>query len=444
MLMPAALHGVLLLGFFSILGVWSTQSFFSDAETSTENTFVGGKIDLLIDNDSYYNGEESPETSWTLTDLDETHKFFNFLDIKPGDWGEDTISIHTDDNNAWACMEITITSDDDVSSNEPELSDGDVEEDPNDDFDGELGGAVQFVFWADDGDNVLEDDEYPSQVISEGSASEILSQAVWPLADAAENNVGGVDGEPMVGGETYYVGKAWCFGVLGFDPVPSGQGVNPTVASGITCDGESLNNLTQTDTLTGDITFRAVQSRHNPNFRCDEQECVPTIVYADANFTASQGTLKNDNPITDPARTNPDNVLSAPDGQFFSLGKGGEVVYSFAAPIYDPDNAPDILIHEITNGRFSYPEERAEVLVSNDGVSYTSIGFASSEPAGIGGGDGVTHLDIGGVVSDVLYVKIADTTDFLLHVATADGFDLDAIQAVSEVCVEPSSTSEPV
>ena len=63
-----------------------TGAFFSDTETSTGNTFSAGAIDLKIDNSSYYNGVVSEETSWTLTDLT-VEKFFNFLDLKPGDYG---------------------------------------------------------------------------------------------------------------------------------------------------------------------------------------------------------------------------------------------------------------------------------------------------------------------------------------------------------------------
>ena len=44
---------------------------------------------------------------------------------------EDTISIHTQ-NDAWVCMDLTLTSDDDMSSTEPELGDGDDEEDGGD------------------------------------------------------------------------------------------------------------------------------------------------------------------------------------------------------------------------------------------------------------------------------------------------------------------------
>src|SRR5687767_4298663 len=82
----------------------STGAFFSDTETSVGNTFAAGDIDLQIDNESYAIDYTIPgfvnptgalalssTTSWELTDLT-VEKFFNFTDLKPGDYGEDTIS----------------------------------------------------------------------------------------------------------------------------------------------------------------------------------------------------------------------------------------------------------------------------------------------------------------------------------------------------------------
>ena len=158
-----------------------TVAFFSDTESSIDNTFAAGSLDLLIDNESYYNGnkcedvdetEEGEDWQWVgdadypvpgtpcttsfyPSNLDDGLLFFNFTDVKPDDEGEDTISIHTQ-NDAWVCMDLTLTSDDDLSSTEPELGTGDDEEDEGNPFDGELGSGIQFFWWADDGDNVYD------------------------------------------------------------------------------------------------------------------------------------------------------------------------------------------------------------------------------------------------------------------------------------------------
>lgn len=269
----------ILLGFVTIAGAVSaislgaTGAFFSDTETSSGNTFAAGDIDLLIDNTSYYNGVANPGTSWLAANLTD-QKFFDFNDLKPGDWGEDTISIHVDTNDAYMCAEVTLTSNDDNGINEPE-SEVDQTDGPGQ---GELAGLVNFVWWADDGDNVLEDDE---DVISQGPLGALTLGQPFSvtLADSATNIWEG-SGGPINGDETYYIGKAWCFGTL--TPAPLGQdGFGPTStrtpansSGGISCVDSGINNASQTDSLTADISFSAVQARNNPNFLCEANECV--------------------------------------------------------------------------------------------------------------------------------------------------------------------------
>ncbi len=285
--------------------VGGTGAFFSDAEISSGNTFAAGAIDLLIDNESYYNGNKCAvdandldqdqnvteylwhgeaaypvpgtpcDTSFPRGNLDEGLLFFNFDDLKPDDEGEDTISIHVQ-NDAWACMDLSLTSDDDISSTEPELEGtGDVQN-TDDAWDGELGGVLEFIWWADDGDNVLEDDE---QLLTDGvqSLTELASTTPWSvaLADATHNVWGEENGTPLPANDTLYIAKAWCFGDLAAAPIPAGQGVNPSVATGVNCEGTLLGNEYQTDGVTLDVAFRAIQARHNPDFLCNEGEVRP-------------------------------------------------------------------------------------------------------------------------------------------------------------------------
>lgn len=260
--------------------VGATTAFFSDTETSTGNTFTAGAIDLTIDNTSYaidftIPGYNSPigalvlseATTWTLDNL--TGKlFFNFIDLKPGDIGEDTISLHVDNNDAWMCMATRITDTPENGQTEPEEIDEGVD---NDDL-GELQEQLNFVFWADDGDNVLEVDEYAAgQGIWEGTAEQFMSTSPRIVADSTFNIFeAGAPNTPLTGGADYYIAKAWCFGDLGFNPVLTGEGQNPTVATGITCNGASLDNSTQTDGVQGDIEFYSVQSRNNLDFTCSD------------------------------------------------------------------------------------------------------------------------------------------------------------------------------
>ena len=260
----------------------ATGAFFSDTETSTGNTFSAGAIDLGVDNTSYYNGVSNPGTSWQLSydmdlctvpnpDYNPTGDppvdpegdsatlpcmFFNFDDLKPGDWGEDTISLHVNNNDSYLCADVTLTSNDDNGLTEPEGDDGDVTDGAGN---GELQRYVKFVWWADDGDNVLENDETPIH------QNVPLGTGTVALADSDENIWG--DQGPLPGGSDRYIGKAWCFGDLTLTPVAPGAG-DPTVNGGITCDGSNVNNISQTDSMTADISFRAVQSRNNSDFQC--------------------------------------------------------------------------------------------------------------------------------------------------------------------------------
>lgn len=259
----------------------ATKAFFSDTETSAANTFTAGDIDLKIDNESYYNGVSNPETSWSLTDLT-IQKFFDFDDLKPNDYGEDTISLHIDTNDAYMCANVTLTSNNENGQTEPE-SEVDLTTGTST---GELAGLVEFIWWGDDGDNVLEDDE---EVISQGplGALTIGDSHSVPLADSDQNIWTGVGG-PVPGDETLYIGKAWCFGDIGTDPVdqdgendvmsPAGNNNDNEVSGepedgGITCDGSLLGNESQTDSLTADVRFEAVQARNNNNFQCEDGDC---------------------------------------------------------------------------------------------------------------------------------------------------------------------------
>lgn len=277
------------------IGYGGTTAFFSDAETSTANTFTAGAIDLKVDNESYYNGILNASTTWNAKDLT-VEKFFNFLDLKPNDYGEDTISLHVDTNDAFLCANVKLTSNNDNTLNEPEaLVDG------NGTSTGELAGLVNFVWWADDGDNVLENNE---KVISKGpiGALGVGGSTTVALADSATNIWTGVGG-PVPGQVTKYIGKAWCFGTIGTTTIaqdgsgslmsPAGNNDGNGIAGqpsdgGITCNGSALTNASQTDSLTADVTFSAMQSRNNPGFLC-----VPPVVRPSGKVVVTKVVVNN-------------------------------------------------------------------------------------------------------------------------------------------------------
>lgn len=282
------------------LAVGGTGAFFSDTETSTGNTFTAGAIDLMIDNTSYRSNENhvpapSPNTTWTIDNLqnsigDTIHKFFDFSDLKPADFGEDTISLHAGTNSAYLCANVKLTSNKDNDCTEPEQgAQGENGAcgtgDPN--SNGELAQQVNFIWWADDGDNVLETGE---NVLPGGplGALPVGQSAFVTLADSVSNiwNPGNAPG-PIPANATKYIGKAWCFGTITPAPLPNDASTGPDVRGpGFTCTDPGINNASQTDSLTADVSFSAVQSRNNPGFKCPTGNCT---FNADANLVTDGG-----------------------------------------------------------------------------------------------------------------------------------------------------------
>ncbi len=270
------------------LGYGATTAFFSDTETSAANIFTAGAIDLKVDNESYYNGVLNASTTWEASDLT-IQKFFDFDDLKPDDYGEDTISLHVETNDAYMCANVKLTSNNDNTQTEPEAL-----VDANGTTTGELAGLVNFIWWADDGDNVLENNE---NVISQGpiGALGVGGSTTIALADSATNiwnATGSSTGSgPVPGNQTHYIGKAWCFGTIGVQKItqdgtstamtPAGNNNGNAVAGepedgGITCVGDALGNDSQTDSLTADVTFTVVQARNNPRYLCVPPDIRPT------------------------------------------------------------------------------------------------------------------------------------------------------------------------
>lgn len=243
----------------SIAAIGTTGAFFSDTETSTGNTFTAGAIDLKVDNTQHYNGNvcalnsdghyvwsgnapypvpgsDCTGKTWVLKDLAPTvDKFFDFGDIKPGDNGEDTISLHVTNNDAYVCAKVSNLTNFENGQTEPEA----LVDSTTGVNDGELQSTMLWKVWRDDGgadhqgiagDNIWQPSE---QVLTEGHPA----NGVLPLYDSTTGT------GPLVASSTAYLGVSWSL------PATSG-------------------NETQTDSMTGDISFDVVQSRNNADFRC--------------------------------------------------------------------------------------------------------------------------------------------------------------------------------
>lgn len=449
---------IVIVGVISAVAIGGTRAFFSDTETSAHNTFTAGAIDLKTGNESYYNGTLNPGTTWSPDDLNngtETlHKFFDFGDVKPADYGEDTVSLDVHTNDAYLCANVTLTSNNDNGLTEPEIKAGDTTDGPGN---GELAQHVNFIWWIDDGDNVLEQGE---PVISQGSLGSLPIGQPYPiaLADSATNIFTGTPG-PLSGNTTYHIGKAWCIGTLTPAPLPQGSYPDGPAGDnnhdgtagepqdgGIICDGSTVGNEVQSDSVTADVSFDAVQARNNSGFLCERPPvaCEPGQEWADATQNDNQGVRADGSPVL-ASRSDPAAILgpaqttgtpydsSVVPGSFFSLGfspdhniGGGSIVVVFTDNIVVDGSGADLSLYEVTGGS-SYPDEKVSVEVSQDGVTYQPIPGTFTRDASI-------DISPSGYPW-IRYVKVTDESDKSLFESTADGYDLDAVKALN--CAQP-------
>ncbi len=227
----------------AILAFASTNAFFSDTEVSEGNSFTSGAIDLKIDSQCTYNSAQSAECgNWEMKDLNPTSdKFFNFSDVKPGDQGESTISLHMDSNDALGCLIIDRMTNDDLGLTEPELLVDETDGLGN----GELAQEINFFAWDDDGDNIWEQGENPLFSNIYGPASDVLNGKGYNLGILPTT-------------EDTYLGIYWCYGDINVD----------SENYKLSCDGSAVTNASQTDQLTADVWFYVEQARNNENFVC--------------------------------------------------------------------------------------------------------------------------------------------------------------------------------
>ena len=238
----------LILGVVGLLaGMWLEAGAFG---TTFATNSGSNALELTIDSKTYYNNVLQPQLSWALKNLTPSlDHFFWFTDVKPGDTGKNSISIHVAQQSAWACLDFKNLTQKENGINEPEsLVDTNAL--------GELAGELEFFAWRDDGDYSFEIGEAPLFGTSTQSAVQVFDEKTYPLADFTHPPAYAVN-------QTKYIGIIWCAGNLG---------VNLTTAQ-VTCDGKVMGNKSQTDSMSVDVSIRAVSSAQQPKFTC-----TPTVV----------------------------------------------------------------------------------------------------------------------------------------------------------------------
>jgi hypothetical protein len=117
---------------------------------------------------------------------------------------------------------------------------------------------------------------------------------------------------------------------------------------------------------------------------------------------------------------------------FFSLGIGGFLVYEFTGQIVIDQPGSDIAIYEITGGGGAPTDEKVEVSVSQDGVSFVTLGEYT--------GDAEIDISSAGL-EYVKFVRLDDKSHGIQG-NDGDGYDVDAIVILQGSC--DNEPKEPV
>lgn len=166
-----------------------TTAFFSDSERFRNNEIVAGSSDLKVDWQEHYNGVlveqfPAPETRLQLQQAEDPCEelidvpdgleapLIDLTDVKPGDRGEVTFSLHACDMDSYLWMTGELLQNNENGLTEPEAADPDE----NGGEPGELPSEVQVRIWYDpDCSNTLDTEgDSPEEVFFEGSLADAI------------------------------------------------------------------------------------------------------------------------------------------------------------------------------------------------------------------------------------------------------------------------------
>ncbi|WP_440990700.1 choice-of-anchor W domain-containing protein [Haloarchaeobius baliensis] len=245
-----------LLGGLGAIGVASagaglgTSAYFSDTESFTDNMMTAGSLDLKVD--YVVHEDQGSAGSYTINsftdtvngssadvptlDGDGSTMSQDLDDIKPGDSGHSYFCFTIDTNPAylWACGELTASNENGYTEPEP----------VDDNGEGELEEAIQATM------SYCEVDDEGGLV---STGEEIFSGSLRELLDQLHGGIpldGTGDSTAMPGGQAPFDGS-------GDDEVD-----NPCICIEWDVPTEVGNEI-QTDGIEFDLSFYAIQSRHN-------------------------------------------------------------------------------------------------------------------------------------------------------------------------------------
>ena len=302
----AALAGIGGIGVASAGAGLGTSAYFSDEESFENNSLTAGELDLKLDYKATYAGgpgrlseidgwysDEGPGEPFDVEEIEdgtyligevpnETDDMwadevqntdlcapdlglvngdeipvFVLDDVKPGDSGEVTVSLHVCDNPAWMYMNGALTANDENTVTEPEADSEDENNDETDspiDGDGELADAIQTTLWYDENcNNVLDggDDDTTSvpscvQLVLDTSGS--IGGDIGTVQSAANdlaNTILGANDDNEVGATTFSGGSDVVNGVAdAWSDLTLSSGGTTNMSAGISDAGDDLANCT--------------------------------------------------------------------------------------------------------------------------------------------------------------------------------------------------------
>jgi len=222
---------------------------------------------LHCGSDPDLSGESCAGLSWSEANLETgVHRFFDFDDIKPGDRGEDTVSLHVYDNDAWGRMVIDVTKDtDNTCTSSEEIAEVNACVAPN--GPGELRENIDFFVWLDEG--VTPGFQGKQNDIGEGDNLKQENEFDLVMAGAIDGN-----------GEIHNIWEGLASAYLVHGCTDSGGSTNAGLCHGLAADGRMVASTTyffsiawnlpidtgneaQTDIFASDITFEVEQYRNN-------------------------------------------------------------------------------------------------------------------------------------------------------------------------------------
>ena len=232
-----------------------TTAYFNDTESFEDNTLTAGSLDLRVLYEASYDSdgavENMADSAMGTQDGDPAGMFYDLDDVKPGDSGHVEFCFEIVDNPSymWACGDLSQAEN---GINEPEMA---VDDTPDL---GELGDSIEarLVYCErNDQDEIVEGEE-----IASGSLVDVIAAITGGAALDGEGVAGVAPGDQMEYSEvveeddgSYITGPCVCL----FWEVPKTVGYE-----------------IQSDLLTMNFEFHAVQSRHNDG---TANPCEPSI-----------------------------------------------------------------------------------------------------------------------------------------------------------------------